>query len=162
MKILLDRIQLCAVCISGLMMLVLWPAATTLAATNSAVIQLNQVPCQFLESENDVDRGFRSTSREDCEAVNAKTGEQRVAESTPLQLKAGEYIFRVTNRNVPYELGFWLRGDGLANRALLPSVSGGGLTTGKTQDYLIALKPGRYVYSCPLNPTPDYKLVVTE
>ena len=61
---------------------------------------------------------------------------------------------------MPYELGFWLRGDGLAARALLPSVSGGGLVTGKTQDYEIELKPGEYVYSCPLNPTPDYKLVV--
>jgi hypothetical protein len=61
---------------------------------------------------------------------------------------------------VPYELGFWLRGEGVVGRATLPSVSGGGLTTGKTQDYAIELKPGNYVYSCPLNPTPDYKLVV--
>ena len=26
---------------------------------------------------------------------------------------------------------------------------------------LIELKEGEYVYSCPLNPTPDYKLIVT-
>ena len=35
-----------------------------------------------------------------------------------------------------------------------------GLTTGTTQDYAIELKAGEYLYSCPLNPTPDYKLVV--
>ena len=42
------------------------------------------------------------------------------------------------------------------------SVSGGGLATGTTKDYRVTLKPGEYVYSCPLNPTPDYKLVVKE
>lgn len=46
------------------------------------------------------------------------------------------------------------------DRALLPSVSGGGLTAGRTQDYAIELKRGNYVYSCPLNPTPEYRLVV--
>jgi hypothetical protein len=45
-------------------------------------------------------------------------------------------------------------------RLTLPKVSGGGLTTGKTQDYHIDLKEGSYVYSCPLNPTPDYPIVV--
>ncbi len=37
---------------------------------------------------------------------------------------------------------------------------GGGLTEGATQDYEIVLEAGEYLYSCPLNPTPDYKLVV--
>ena len=69
-------------------------------------------------------------------------------------------MFRVTNKNVPYGLGFYLRGDGIVNRATLPSVSGGGLNLGVTKDYEITLKPGEYVYSCPLNPTPDYKIVV--
>jgi len=40
-------------------------------------------------------------------------------------------------------------------------VSGGGLTTGTTKDYEVELEPGEYLYSCPLNPTPDYKLIVT-
>lgn len=31
---------------------------------------------------------------------------------------------------------------------------------GKSQDYHIDLKEGSYVYSCPLNPTPDYPIVV--
>jgi hypothetical protein len=31
---------------------------------------------------------------------------------------------------------------------------------GKTRDYAIELKPGEYVYSCPLNTTPDYRLMV--
>ncbi len=133
------------------------PARAVAAPT---VIELTQVPCQFLESENGVDHAYKSSNITDCEAVNAKTGQKRLATSKTITLMPGAYVFRVTNKNVPYELGFWLRGDGVLSRATLPSVSGGGLVQGKTQDYKIELKPGEYVYSCPLNPTPNYKLVV--
>ncbi len=132
------------------------------SATEASVIQLTQVPCQFLESEGGVDNGYKSTKQADCEAINARTGEQRLTRAKSLELKAGSYIFRVTNKNVPYQLGFWLRGEGLVGRTTLPSVSGPGLTMGETLDYAIDLKPGRYLYSCPLNTTPDYKLTVTE
>jgi hypothetical protein len=132
------------------------------AAADPTVIELNQAPCQFLESEGGVDHGYQSRSAADCVAINERTGEARLARAEPLVLAPGEYIFRVRNRDVLYELGFWLRGDGLIARATLPSVSGGGLATGTTQDYRITLEPGAYVYSCPLNPTPDYPLVVRE
>lgn len=129
-------------------------------AAGPKVIELTQTPCQFLESEGGVDHGYTTTKKADCEAINKTSGAERLAAAQPMTLKPGKYVFRVTNKNVPYGLGFWLRGDGIVNRATLPSVSGGGLDTGKTQDYEIELKPGEYVYSCPLNPTPDYKLVV--
>ena len=131
-----------------------------LAADVAQVIELTQVPCQFLESEGGSNRGYASRSINDCETINAKTAKQRLAQAKPLELKPGKYVFRVTNKNVPYELGFWLRSASVVNRITLPSVSGGGLAPGRTQDYAIDLKPGEYVYSCPLNPTPDYKLVV--
>jgi hypothetical protein len=130
------------------------------AAAEPQIVSLTQTPCQFLESEGGGDHGFKSAKGADCEAINARTGKQRLSEAKTIELKPGKYVFRVTNRNVPYELGFWLRGATLKDRALLPSVSGGGLTTGKTQDYAIELKPGNYLYSCPLNPTPDYRLVI--
>ena len=130
------------------------------AQAQEKTIELTQTPCQFLESEGGKNRGFKSAKSADCEAINGRTGKQRLAESKTIELKPGKYVFRVKNRNVPYELGFWLRGESLVDRARLPSVSGGGLTTGRTQDYAIELKPGNYVYSCPLNPTPDYRLVV--
>ena len=135
-------------------------SATAQQAGKPTLIELTQVPCQFLESEGGKDRGYKSRSIKDCEAINAKTAKQRVAEARPQELKPGKYVFRVTNKNVPYELGFWLRGASVAGRVTLPSVSGGGLMPGKTQDYEIELKPGEYVYSCPLNTTPDYKLIV--
>ncbi len=125
------------------------------------MIELTQTPCQFLEPEIK-NHQFKSTKKADCDAENSRSEKARLAQSKTITLKPGSYVFRVTNKNVSYPLGFWLRGDGLLNRAKLPSVSGGGLTTGKSRDYKITLKPGEYVYSCPLNTTPDYKLVVTE
>lgn len=138
--------------------LILSPYANSAPAP--MVIELTQTPCQFLESENGVNHGFHSTNIKDCEAINVRTSVVRLARAKPLMLSPGKYIFRVKNQSVPYELGFWLRGDGVVNRARLPSVSGGDLLLGKTKDYAITLKPGQYVYSCPLNNTPDYKIVV--
>ena len=129
------------------------------AAAAATVINLTQTACQFVETENGVDHGFRSTKKAECKVINAKSGADRLARAKVLELKPGKYIFRVTNKNVPYELGFWLRGKGLG-RLTLPSVSGGGLTPGATKDYMIELKEGDYLYSCPLNPTPDYRIVV--
>ncbi len=131
------------------------------AQDNATIIELTQVGCQFLESEGGVDRGYSPRSAEDCKAINEKSAAARLAASKTLRLAPGRYVFRVTNKNVPYDLGFWLRGDGLLNRARLPSVSGGGLAKGTTRDYIIDLEPGEYVYSCPLNPAPDYRLVVS-
>ena len=116
------------------------------------VITLTQVPCEFIEAENGVDHGFTSSKK---------------AEAEVLTLKAGEYLFKVTNKNVPYELGFWLREADYdwrnpLDRLTKTSVSGGGLFIGQTQEYAITLTPGEYLYSCPLNTTPNYRLVVTE
>jgi hypothetical protein len=132
------------------------------ASAAPTVIELTQTPCQFLESEGDIDHGYKSTKKADCDKINGETGASRLAVAATITLKPGKYVFSVSNKNVPYDLGFWLRGDGLVNRAILPSVSGGGLEMGSTQKYEIELKVGEYVYSCPLNPTPDYKLVFAE
>ncbi len=140
---------------------------STTAAEEAAVIQLTQTGCQFLESENGVDHAFKTTRKADCDAINEKTGQERLAKAAALKLRPGNYVFRVTNKNVPYELGFWLResdyqlGNPL-HKLTKTSVSGGGLMTGETQDYEVTLKPGEYLYSCPLNTTPDYRLVVSE
>lgn len=121
------------------------------------IVNLTQTPCQFLESEG-VNLNFQSNSAEDCKQINQTTADSRTAQ--PLTLPAGDYVFRVTNESVPYEVGFYLRGAGLGG-VTLPRVSGGGLTEGMTKDYVVSLRPGEYVYSCPLNPTLNYPLVVT-
>lgn len=134
------------------------PDASALDAT---IITLTQTGCQFLEPEGGADLAFKTQRKKDCVKINEKTGKERLQKVTPLTVKPGKYIFRVTNQNVPYELGFWLRGVGLG-RLLQPNVSGGGLKQGATRDYAVELTPGVYAYSCPLNPTPDYPLIVKE
>jgi hypothetical protein len=138
-----------------------------LAGTNdtATVVELTQTGCQFIESENGVDHGFKPESADDCKAINDKSTEERLAAANVIRLKPGSYVFRVTNRNVPYELGFWLRESDYQSgnpihKLTKTSVSGGGLYQGHTNDYEVTLKPGEYLYSCPLNPTPDYRLIV--
>lgn len=136
-------------------------AATSGHATEDVtVIELTQTGCQFVESEGGVDHGYMPSQKADCETINAETQDQRIGDDNTLHLEPGKYVFRVTNTDVPYMLGFYLRSESVLDRPFLPSVSGGGLHEGVTQDYEVVLEEGEYVYSCPLNTTPDYKLVV--
>ncbi len=128
-------------------------------AAEPTVITLTQTGCQFTEPEGK-DHDFKTKGSADCKKINAQSGEKRLANAKTITLKPGAYIFRVTNKNVPYQLGFYLRGAGVG-RLTLPKVSGGGLVKGKSRDYHITLKEGDYHFSCPLNPTPDYRLKVT-
>ena len=135
------------------------------AADSGHVIELTQVGCQFVESENGLDHGYKPAKKADCVVINRKTGDARLGAAKVLELKPGSYTFRVVNKNVPYELGFWLRSKGYdwrnpLHKVTKTSVSGGGLVQGTSKEYKVTLKPGEYVYSCPLNTTPDYRLVV--
>ena len=141
-----------------------WAVSAPQVTQASDVIELTQTGCQFLEPEG-TDHNYKTASKADCERINAQSGDDRLAKAKVMELKPGEYVFRVTNKNVPYELGFWLRDEDYDGRNPLhkiskTSVSGGGLTTGKSRDYKVTLKPGAYVFSCPLNTTPDYRIVV--
>jgi len=129
-------------------------------AGKPTVIKLTQTGCQFVEPENGVDHKYKTMKRADCVKINKQTEDGRLAKHKIMKLKAGTYIFRVKNENVPYMLGFYLRGQGI-RRFTLPKTSGGGLHKGVTQDYKITLKPGKYIYSCPLNTTPDYEIHVS-
>ena len=134
-------------------------------AQGATIIEITQVACQFIESEDGVDHDYETTRKADCDRINASTGAERLANSEVMRLPAGNYTFRVTNLDVPYELGFWVREEDYdwrnpIHQATKISVSGGGLTTGAVKDYNVELEPGEYLYSCPLNTTPDYRLIV--
>ncbi len=136
-------------------------------AGKATVIDMTQTACQFLEAENGVDHDFTTTRRADCEAINARTEARRLTAARIMRLAPGPYVFRIRNRDVPYELGFWLREKDYNWRNPLHkltklSVMGGGLMTGESRDYHVELPAGRYLYSCPLNTTPDYELIVGE
>jgi len=134
-------------------------------AETSKVINLTQVGCQFVEAENGTNHGYSPAKKADCVEINSKTAEKRLGEAKVLELAPGDYTFRVVNKSVPYGLGFWLRSEGYdwrnpVHKLTKTSVSAGGLVKGMSKDYKVTLKPGDYVYSCPLNTTPDYKLIV--
>lgn len=133
-----------------------WADSHVTRENGAVIVTLTQTPCLFIESEVNPTH-YRSKKSADCIAINKQTADQR--QFKPLHLPPGKVIFRVANDNVPYELGFWVRGQGLG-RVSLPSVSGGGLMPGQTKEYAITLKKGEYWYSCPLNPTPNYTLIV--
>ncbi|MDQ6952747.1 MAG: hypothetical protein Q9M15_04385 [Mariprofundaceae bacterium] len=139
-------------------MMVIFLADVGLVGAAPTIIEFTQTGCQFIEPENQ-DYGYKPKNSSDCKHINASTQEKRLAVSQVRRLQAGDYIFRVHNRDVPYDLGFWLRGQGF-RRLTLPSVSGGGMGQGESKDYSIHLTAGSYYYSCPLNPTPSYTLIV--
>jgi len=139
-------------------MMVIFTGYSGLVNASPTIIVLTQTACQFLEAENK-DYQFKAKNSDDCKNINASTQAKRLLHAKVLTISAGDYIFRVSNRDVPYSLGFWLRGQGFG-RLTLPSVSGGGIDLGERKDYPIHLKAGRYQYSCPLNPTPNYTLIV--
>jgi hypothetical protein len=87
-------------------------------------------------------------------------------ETKTLNLKPGKYQFEVTNKNVDHEVAFFLQAEADKGKkemsstvpnSLLPKMlkQGESALTG-----IVELKKGSYVYSCPLNPTPHYSIVV--
>lgn len=80
-----------------------------------------------------------------------------------LTLQAGTYVFEIANENVDHAVGFVLAPKGKTDEAnhikaayVTAPVKIG--TTSKTQE--VTLAKGEYVYFCPLNPTPEYTLLV--
>ena len=142
-------------------------AGIAVVAGESNVIVLTQVGCQFVEAENGVNHGYTTTGPEDCMSINAATEKDRLARLHALTLRPGKYIFRVTNKDVPYSIGFWLREKSYDWRYFIDKLTKLSvyhedvLGPGVTQDFEIELKEGEYLYSGLTNPTPDYRLVVT-
>lgn len=85
-------------------------------------------------------------------------------ETKELTLKAGEsYVFEVTNAGVDHKVGFVVAPEGktdqanhVANAYLSKTIKNGESAKSK----VVTLDKGEYVYFCPLNPTPQYKITV--
>lgn len=82
---------------------------------------------------------------------------------TELKLKEGTYIFEIANKGVDHEVGFVLAPEGktdqpnhIKNAYVQKTVKEGEVQSSKE----VTLKKGTYTYFCPLNPTPQYKLIV--
>lgn len=80
-----------------------------------------------------------------------------------LTLAEGTYVFEVANNGVDHEVGFVLAPKGKTDaenhikEAYVKKTVADGSTSSSNE---VTLKKGEYVYFCPMNPTPQYKLKV--
>ena len=87
-------------------------------------------------------------------------------ETQKLNLNPGKYQFRVVNKDVDKDLGFTIQREKDKDGDLMKTAIPEAFTTayikkGKAEyTKIVNLEKGKYVYSCPLNPTPYYKLIV--
>lgn len=85
-------------------------------------------------------------------------------DQTELKLEAGKpYVFEVANNGVDHLLGFVIAPKGKADKQfhiqdayLNKTIADGEKSNSKE----VILEKGEYVYFCPLNPTPQYKIIV--
>lgn len=80
-----------------------------------------------------------------------------------LTLSEGDYFFEITNNSVDHEVGFVLAPKGKtdeSNHLKAAYVTQLVKTNSKSKTNKVTLTKGEYVYFCPLNPTPQYTLIV--
>lgn len=86
--------------------------------------------------------------------------------TTSLNLKPGKYQFKVVNNDVDKDLGFVIQNEADKAGDVMKTAVPNSFTTAliKKGDVqytgVVELKAGNYVYSCPLNPTPQYSIKV--
>ena len=84
-------------------------------------------------------------------------------ETKNLNLKAGEYVFEITNKNVDHPVAFFLTTTADQETPVDNSLLKGGVNAGNSaKSGVVNLSPGTYLYSCPMNPTEKYNLTVTK
>lgn len=80
-----------------------------------------------------------------------------------LTLAEGTYVFEISNNEVGHDVGFVLAPKGKTdedNHIKNAYVTSLVKNNGKSKSKKVTLTKGEYVYFCPLNPTPEYTLVV--
>ena len=80
-----------------------------------------------------------------------------------ITLSEGTYVFEIANNEVGHDIGFVIAPEGKtdeANHIKNAYVTSLVKNNGKSKTKKVTLKKGKYVYFCPLNPTPQYTLTV--
>ncbi len=107
-----------------------------------------------LFSANAQDKQVKTVALEQTEGEFTQKG---------LTLSAGTYVFEIANKEVGHDVGFVLAPKGHTDQAhhiknaYVTAVVANN-TKGHSKE--VTLEKGEYVYFCPLNPTPQYTLVV--
>jgi len=82
---------------------------------------------------------------------------------TELTIPEGTYVFEISNSGIDHEVGFVLAPKGMpeAEHHIKAAYVQSAVKKGETQSSKeVKLTKGEYIYFCPLNPTPQYKLTV--
>jgi len=78
-----------------------------------------------------------------------------------LTLEEGDYIFEIANNNVGHQVGFVLAPKSNPEAHIKTAyVTKAVENNSKERSNKTTLTKGEYVYFCPLNPTPQYTLIV--
>lgn len=78
-----------------------------------------------------------------------------------ITLKAGTYIFEISNNNVGHQVGFVLAPKSNPDAHIKTAYVTKAVENNATESSnATTLEKGEYVYFCPLNPTPQYILIV--
>ncbi|WP_111682478.1 cupredoxin domain-containing protein [Winogradskyella tangerina] len=78
-----------------------------------------------------------------------------------LTLAEGDYIFEIANNNVGHQVGFVLAPKSNPDAHIKTAyVTKAVDNNSKESTNVTTLAKGEYVYFCPLNPTPQYTLIV--
>ena len=80
-----------------------------------------------------------------------------------LVLSEGDYVFEIANNGVDHEVGFVIAPKGKTDQAhhikeayVKETIKNGN----SSETSVVTLAKGKYVYFCPLNPTPQYSIEV--
>lgn len=122
--------------------------------SSGRILTLGQSPCRFEEAEPDA--SFVADDALGCRAYAYEALPGRTHRA--LRVAPGPLRIAIQNRGVGHEVGIWLRRE--SDGALVASAGGAG--PGASIAVQVDLTPGRYLYSCALNPTPAYLLVVED
>ncbi len=119
-------------------------------------IEIHIAPCAIPTADPKA-VALKAAHSKGCVRLNRATQKMRATAFKALRLKPGAYLFRVTNDSVPWPVDFLVKG---ARDRALPTTGGGRIAQGQTFEYAVVLTAGVYTFSSPLNPTPEYPLLV--
>jgi len=107
--------------------------------------------------------GFSFTAK--AQSVKTVSLEQTAGEFTQksITLSEGAYVFEIANKGIDHEVGFVLapKGKPEAEHHIKAAYVTKAVATNTTESSkTVDLKKGEYIYFCPLNPTPQYTLIV--
>lgn len=134
-----------------------WTPKLRMSKTGVPVVRLDVTRCMIRKAEVDP-LPLAAPDAARCERLNRASMSARTLRQ--MRLIEGKYVFRVTNKDVPWTIDFSLKG---ANKdRSLPTAEGGNLKTGQIAEYVVDLKRGVYVYGSPKGGTIEYSLLVEE